>query len=141
MLKAEGRRTTERAGAMAPRRRVLVVDDNENVLSILNDFLEVGYMVDTATNASTALTAAAANRPDMILLDVNMPGMDGLALCAALRGRGVNIPIVMMTGYDSPGIADKAKECGATHYLVKPVDLRRLDHLIAGELNVSPIIR
>lgn len=127
------------AAVATPNPRILVVDGNEIVLSVLDEFLSHGYQVDTASDAATAL-AAAAKRPDMILLDVNLAGLDGLALLAALRARGITTPVFVMTGYDKPGGAERAKLCGATQYLVKPVDLRRLDSLIARELNSSPIL-
>jgi len=134
-LTAAWRGTSETAATP----RILIVDDNETVLSVLNDFLSHGYRVDTATNAATALSAAA-KRPDMIILDINMPGMDGLALLSALRARGIMTPVFVMTGYDAPGTEERAKQCGANQYMAKPVDLRRLDSLISRELNTSPIL-
>jgi DNA-binding NtrC family response regulator len=125
---------------MTGGRRVLVVDDNENILSILRDFLEGTYAVETAPNAVAALSSIAANPPDIVLLDVNMPGTDGLTLLASLRQRGVHTPVFIMTGYDSPSVVRKAVENGATQYLVKPVDLRKLDRLIAGALHTAPIL-
>ena len=125
---------------MTGERRVLVVDDNENILSILRDFLDGTYAVQTAPNATAALACIATNPPDIVLLDVNMPGTDGLTLLASLRRRGVNVPVFIMTGYDSPSVVTKAVENGATQYMVKPVDLRKLDRLIAGALQTAPII-
>jgi two-component system response regulator MprA len=135
---------TDHSDATTPtgeaRRRVLIVDDNENVVSILYDFLTGAYTVDTALDAARALKSAAANPPDLILLDVNMPGTDGLTLLGSLRQRGLTIPIFVITGYDQAGLAQKARQLGATQFLVKPVDLRKLDALIAEALGVSPIV-
>lgn len=121
-------------------KRILIVDDNEIVLKILEDFLSDAYLVDGANNASLALKTLASNPPDVILLDVNMPGTDGLTLLESLRNRGVAVPIFIITGYDSPGLAERAARSGATGYLVKPVDLRRLDRLIASALQVPPLL-
>ena len=125
---------------MTGGRRVLLVDDNENILSILRDFFEGTYVVETAPNAIAALSSIATNPPDLVLLDVNMPGTDGLTLLATLRQRGLTTPVFIMTGYDSPATVRKAVESGATQYLVKPVDLRKLDRLIAGALQTEPML-
>lgn len=121
-------------------RRVLVVDDNENILLIFRDFLGGTFEVDTAPDAAAALTSIAANPPDLVLMDVNMPGTDGLTLLASLRQRGIKTPVFIMTGYDSPTTVRKAIDSGATQYLVKPVDLRKLDRLIANALQTAPIL-
>lgn len=122
------------------RGRILVVDDNENVLSIMSEFLASGYIVDTAPNAAAALKSVAATPPDAILLDVNMPGTDGVSLLASLRRLGVTAPVFVITGYDAPGVGDRARQLGA-QYFVKPVDLRTLDRLIATALDVPPILK
>jgi DNA-binding response OmpR family regulator len=93
-----------------------------------------------APNADGALKSIAENPPDIVLLDVNMPGTDGLTLLASLRQRGMTVPVFIMTGYDSPDTVKKARDSGATQYLVKPVDLRKLDQLIAGALHTAPIV-
>ena len=72
--------------------------------------------------------------PDAILLDVRMPGVDGLSLLKSLRDMGVQTPIFVMTGYDSTQVAMEALEKGATGYLPKPFDLIHLDRLIAHAL-------
>lgn len=124
----------------APRKRVLIVDDNETVLDVLDEFLNVAYTVDLAANASVALQRLSSHPADLILLDVNMPGTDGLTLLDSIRGLGVTAPIFVITGYDSPTIALRATQSGATAYLVKPVDLRTLDGMIADALDVRPLL-
>ena len=129
--------------AVSPRssgKRILIVDDNEVVLRILREFLSPAYAVDTASNAPVALEAFTRVPADAILLDVKLPEIDGLTLLGSLRTLGVNVPIFVMTGYDSPGIAEEARRQGATAYLAKPVDLRRLDRLIADTLGGSPLL-
>jgi CheY-like chemotaxis protein len=124
----------------APRKRLLIVDDNETVLDILDEFLNVAYSVDIATNGSIALQRLSTHPADLILLDVNMPGTDGLTLLDSIRRLGVTAPVFVITGYDSPSIARRATQAGATAYLVKPVDLRTLDSLIAKTLGVRPLL-
>jgi two-component system response regulator PrrA len=121
------------------RGRILVVDDNENVLSIMSDFLASGYVVDAASSAAAALKAVGTAAPDAILLDINMPGTDGVSLLGSLRRLGVTVPVFVITGYDAPHIGDQVRQLGA-QYLVKPVDLRTLDRLISTALHVTPIL-
>ena len=127
------------AEPVTSRKRILIVDDNEVILGVLTDFLGEGYVIDPASDAATALQRVKGNRPDLIVLDVNMPGMDGLTLLEAMRKMGLTIPVFVVTGYDAPGTAERAKRSGAT-YLVKPVDLRKLDRLIADALHARPLL-
>jgi len=119
---------------MRHTKRVLVVDDNEVILDILKQFLGRGYTVEVVGNASLALASVVQKTPDVILLDVRMPGVDGLSLLKSLRDMGVQTPVFVMTGYDSTQVAMEALEKGATGYLPKPFDLIHLDRLIAHAL-------
>jgi len=123
---------------MARGKRVLVVDDNSVIQEILKQFLTRGYQVDSVDNASQALAAVVQKNPDVILLDVRMPGVDGISLLKSLREMGVATPIFVMTGYDSTQVALEALESGATGYLPKPFDLIHLDRLIAHALGSRP---
>lgn len=127
--------------APARNKRVLIVDDNERVLEILADFLGEAYRVDVANTPSAGLKMLASHVPDVILLDVSMPETDGLTLLESLRKQGITAPVFIMTGYDSPEVEARAMGSGATGYLVKPVDLRHLDRLIASALRVPPLIK
>ncbi|PYM22887.1 MAG: hypothetical protein DMD80_27325 [Candidatus Rokuibacteriota bacterium] len=122
---------------MRSAKRVLVVDDNQVIQDILKQFLERGYTVEVVGNASMALASVVKKTPDAILLDVRMPGVDGLSLLKSLRDMGVSTPIFVMTGYDSTQVAVEALENGATGYLPKPFDLVQLDRLIAHALGES----
>jgi two-component system, response regulator, stage 0 sporulation protein F len=119
---------------MRHTKRVLVVDDNQVIQDILKQFLERGYTVEVVGNASLALASVVQKTPDIILLDVRMPGVDGLSLLKSLRDMGVQTPVFVMTGYDSTQVAIEALEKGATGYLPKPFDLIHLDRLIAHAL-------
>lgn len=115
--------------ATRPRTRVLVVDDERDILSFVRATLtDEGYEVDTAPDGEGALHTAEARRPDLILLDVNLPGVDGWEVLSQLRAAaGEQTPVVVMTaGY---GAQDQALATGAQGYLGKPFDL---DDLIAA---------
>ena len=116
---------------MRSAKRVLVVDDNQVIQDILKQFLGRGYTVEVVSNASLALASVVQKNPDAILLDVRMPGVDGISLLKSLRDMGVQTPIFVMTGYDSTEFGREALERGATGYLAKPFSLAHIDKLIA----------
>jgi DNA-binding response OmpR family regulator len=109
------------------------------ILDVLEEFLGVAYVIDRAPNAQVALTCVAQHPPDVMLLDVNMPGPDGLTLLESIRNLGITAPAFIITGYGSDQVVARATQSGAT-YLVKPVDLRELDRLVAGSLGTVPIL-
>jgi DNA-binding response OmpR family regulator len=117
---------------MLPHRipgRILIVEDNADLAANLADYLEAhGYVPDVAQDGVTGLHLAVTQRYDALVLDVMLPGMDGLALCRRLRqdARSV-VPILMLTARGT--LDDKAAGFaeGADDYLVKPFELRELD--------------
>jgi two-component system response regulator (stage 0 sporulation protein F) len=112
-------------------KKILVVEDNEVVQDILRQFFENRYVVQVAANASQALSLIVRGAPDVALLDIKMPGLDGISLLKSLREMGVTVPIFIMTGYDSLQVAQEALNAGANGYLPKPFDLMHLDRLVA----------
>jgi len=114
--------------------RVLLVEDHHDLAETVVDFLEtMGCTVDYAADGMTGLHLASRGDFDVIVLDVNLPGLDGLALCRRLRERhGESTPVIMMTARDE--LADKLAgfESGADDYLVKPFDLPELVARIAS---------
>ena len=117
---------------------ILVVDDDASVRALLRDLLECeGHEVRTADDGFTALRAVSALRPDCVVLDVRMPGMDGhevLALLRALDG-GASLPVVMLTAAADDAHAWRGWSGGVDLFLGKPFDaevlLRYLDQLCA----------
>jgi PleD family two-component response regulator len=81
------------SGAM---KRILIVEDSEVVQDILRQFFEARYTVQIASNASQALSAIVRGTPDVALLDIKMPGLDGISLLKSLREMGVTVPIFIM---------------------------------------------
>lgn len=111
--------------------RILLVDDEEIVRDTLADYLiDCGYRVTTADDGKQASTALEAERFDLILADVRMPGMDGLQLLDELRDRDRETPVIMMTGHGDAQMDEEAERKGASGFLVKPVRLADLDRLI-----------
>ena len=100
---------------------VLVVDDDAPVRRMLERTLAAeGYAVVAVADGGSALARAEATPPDAIVLDVAMPGMDGLAVARRLRSKGVSIPILMLTARDDVGDRVAGLDAGAYDYLVKP---------------------
>jgi two-component system, OmpR family, response regulator MprA len=100
---------------------VLVVDDDGPIRRMLERTLAAeGYGVSGAGDGSAALVAVERSAPDLIVLDVGLPGLDGLAVCRRLRGKGLALPILLLTARDT--VADRVVglDAGADDYLVKP---------------------
>ncbi|MGE5676118.1 MAG: response regulator transcription factor [Mycobacterium leprae] len=110
---------------MAPR--ILVVDDDPKITSFLRRGLALeGYEVTVSNHSAEALRMVAEEVPDMIILDIMMPGVDGLEACRRIRAAGEAVPILMLTARDT--VADRVKglDCGSDDYLVKPFALEEL---------------
>lgn len=104
-------------------RRVLIADDDKVIRTIARLFLKMqGYQVEEAPDGETALKAIAAQPPDLLILDLNMPGMDGFAVLRALRGAPatISLPVIMLTATTERKIREEAITRGADDYLVKP---------------------
>jgi len=109
---------------------VLAVDDDPSTLDVLGQALgELGYNVWQALEGHAALTLAAERQPDVILLDVHMPGMDGYEVCRRLKATEDTqlIPVVFLTGEGSRAARIQGLEAGATDFLRKPCDLMELE--------------
>jgi len=113
-------------GIQKGRYRVLVVDDDKDIVQTIKGNLELdGYEVLTAFNGRIGLHIAKTSRPDLVILDLNLPDIDGIKACEIMR-REFNFPIIMLTARD--GVADKVLglECGADDYMVKPFNFLEL---------------
>ena len=111
------------------RPRVLVVDDDPVMLLLVVETLEgAEFEVVQATEGAEARAAFEAQRPDIVLLDVVMPGSNGYDVCRQMRGTvgGIAVPIVMMTGLDDVASIGEAYEAGATDFITKPVTCQLL---------------
>src|SRR5690242_5298326 len=107
-----------------PRAKILVVDDERNVLLTVVAILEQeGYDVDSAGDGKSAIDAIRTRQYDLVLTDLKMPGVDGLAVLEAVRNTSPNTVTVMMTGYGSVDTALEAVQRGAYEYLLKPTEV------------------
>jgi two-component system cell cycle response regulator len=108
--------------------RVLVVDDDELNVRLLEGILSDKYEITTAYNGKEALLEVEKKPPDLILLDIMMPGMTGYEVCKKLKGdkKTLHIPIVMVTALTEKAEKIKGIEAGADDFLNKPVDVNEL---------------
>jgi DNA-binding response OmpR family regulator len=109
--------------------RVLIIEDNRDLASNMFDFLEAkGHVVDAAGDGITGMHLALVNQYDAIVLDLMLPGMDGITLCRKLREEGgKSTPVLMITARDSLDDKIAGLEAGADDYLVKPAELREVE--------------
>src|SRR6185312_10845632 len=104
--------------------RVLVVDDNVDAADAIGTLLEVlGHDVTLAYDGPTALAAAASSPPELVLLDIGLPGMDGYAVASQLRAAGhESATLVALSGYGQIEHLRRSSEAGFDHHMVKPLD-------------------
>jgi CheY-like chemotaxis protein len=117
--------------------RILIVDDNATNLKLVAYLLRAnGYQVDTALDAESAIEVIGVSRPDLILMDIQLPGIDGLELTRRLKADPVtrDIVIVAVTAYAMKGDQDKTMAAGCDDYITKPIDTRALPEAIARHL-------
>lgn len=109
--------------------RVLIIEDNRDLASNMFDFLEAkGHVVDAAGDGISGMHLALVNQYDAIVLDLMLPGMDGITLCRKLREEGgKSTPILMITARDLLDDKIAGLEAGADDYLVKPAELREVE--------------
>jgi two-component system, OmpR family, response regulator MprA len=106
---------------------LLLVDDDAPILRMLARTLEAeGYAVEAAPDGGAALAAVERSLPDAIVLDVTMPGLDGLAVTRRLRAKGLRVPILLLTARDAVHERVAGLDAGADDYLVKPFDTDEL---------------
>jgi CheY-like chemotaxis protein len=113
----------------APRKRILVVDDNPRNLKLAFDVLEdAGYEVLEAVDAEEAQIMIGRNLPDLILMDIALPGMDGLTLTRKIKAneRTKHIRIIALTAFAMKGDDRKALAAGCDGYITKPIDIHQL---------------
>jgi CheY-like chemotaxis protein len=121
--------------------RILIVDDNPTNLKLVAYLMRAnGFAVDTAADADGALAAIRAQRPELILMDVQLPGIDGLELTRRLKAdpETRHIKIVAVTAYAMKGDQDRALAAGCDDYVTKPIDTRALPEKIARHLEERP---
>jgi CheY-like chemotaxis protein len=113
---------------------ILIVDDSADHLAMISlDLQQQGYRVVTATNGEEAVSVATYTHPDLILMDISMPTLDGLGATRRMRENGAlrTIPIVAVTAFGTEGFQRAAYDAGVSGYLTKPIDFDRLHQLVS----------
>jgi two-component system, NtrC family, nitrogen regulation response regulator NtrX len=124
---------------MKQQANLLIVDDELEIRELLMEFLQLkGYAVLTAANGVEALACLKAQKPDLALIDMWMPGMHGLDILRSIRAIDPSIGVIMMTGLCDAEVARQAIEYGAHDYLTKPLEFRRLEDAIRAGLTGTP---
>jgi len=112
--------------------RVLIVDDEESVRTVVSAFLQRrGYEVVAVGSGPMALARLIGFHPDMILLDIRMPGMDGIETLRKIRELVPSTPVIMVTATDEEEVAHEALRIGACDYITKPFSFEQLDTHLA----------
>ncbi len=123
------------------KKRILLVDDEASIRASLKVVLEPTHDVFSAASAQEGLELFRREAPDLILLDVVMPGMDGLTLLKTMRAEDARIPIIMLTGTKTVKTAVEAMKLGAADYLSKPFDVEELRLVVAKTLETDELAR
>jgi two-component system, cell cycle response regulator DivK len=121
---------------------VLVVDDNEKNLKLVHDVLQfAGYEVVVATTAEQGVAMAVEHPPDIVLMDLRLPGMDGMAALQVLResASARALPVVAVTAYAMKGDRVRALDAGFDGYLEKPIDVPSLPGVVRGFLAAKEV--
>jgi CheY-like chemotaxis protein len=124
--------------------KVLIVDDNPTNLKLASDVLECeGYVVERAEDAERAQEVVERFMPDLILMDIALPGMDGLTLTRLLKANPAyqHVRIVALTAFAMKGDDQKAIEAGCDAYITKPIDTRKLPLQVAEILQRSAALK
>jgi two-component system, response regulator, stage 0 sporulation protein F len=115
--------------------RILVVDDEAPVREVLTEYFATeGYAVEAATSGLEALTAVSGGRADLVLLDVRMPGLDGVQVLRRIRELTDSVPVIMVTANEDVSLARETLMLGAFDYVAKPFDFDYLDRAVAAGL-------
>ena len=122
--------------------RVMVVDDDAETLALMHEIVaKEGFEVETAEDAETALRRLEQWQPELVITDIHMPGMDGLALLAAVREKEPDIPVVLLTAYGSLKTAVDAIKAGAFDYLSKPFVVEDIRLVVRRALEHTKLVR
>ena len=143
-LATSGLPTFERGNAakptppLEPKFLILIVDDSPDNLAMISlDLQQQNYRVVTASNGEDAIKVAASTNPNLILMDINLPELDGLAATRRIHDIETlrEVPVVAVTAFGTEGFQRAAYDVGVAGYLTKPIDLDRMHQLIARLLS------
>jgi DNA-binding response OmpR family regulator len=116
--------------------RILVIDDDDELRAVLKSFLESKqFEVHTAATGQEGLVALRIMRPHLVLLDLHMPGMDGIETLRQIRESDAAVGVLVVTGFDDPDMGRRALELGASDYIRKPIDYKYLEVSVMQKLH------
>jgi len=130
---AQSDRQHELSNDSEPKFLILVADDSADTVTMMSlDLQEQGYRVVTASNGEDAIKVASQTMPNLILMDISMPTLDGLGATRRIRDDATlrDIPVIAVTAFGTEGFQRAAYDVGVSGYLTKPIDLDRMHHLI-----------
>ena len=126
---------------MSAVRRILIADDDAEVRDTLAEFFATAYrdcVVETVADGAAAVAAVRRAPPTLVLLDIEMPGLDGVAALRQIRALAAGVPVIMVTGNESTRVAGDVIGLGAFSYLPKPVRFDYLRHIVSSILERGP---
>jgi CheY-like chemotaxis protein len=112
-------------------KRVLVVDDEPELAEVVREYLRDRYDVEVANSGPAALVSFRARRPDVVFLDINMPGPSGIEVLKELQQTDASVPVIMVTVNTEVAVVQECLREGAFAYVPKPFDLKYVDHMAA----------
>ena len=113
------------------KRKILIVDDEPNILFVISQAFQDAYEVHTASGGETALELMRTEKPDFVFLDIKMPGISGMEVLARIKTTGSSPIVWMLTGNDELETAMQTLRAGASGYLTKPFDLAQIRVIVA----------
>jgi DNA-binding response OmpR family regulator len=120
---------------MSRPRRVLIVDDDTSIVELLQQYFESsGYHVEIALHGGDALTLIQHDPPDVVLLDIAMPGMDGVQVLQRILALEAAPPVIIVTGHEEGTLAARTRAMGAVDYITKPFALARIGQAVDAAL-------
>ena len=117
------------------RRKILVVDDEPDIVDIVKEHFEAIYDVHTALSGRRAIKLVRTERPDLLLLDLRMPDLSGVDVLKTVRRMDPKLPVIIITANEDADLTAEAIGQGAFSYVPKPFDFDSLDHLVAIALD------
>lgn len=125
------------------KQTILIVEDDQNVLDVLAEGLSrEGYMTRSAKSGSEAVHLSTKMRPDLVVLDLNLPDCNGIQVLDKLKERDETLQVIIITGFGSQNAARRAMEIGAFDFLTKPFEFHELSAVVREALvSLPPVVR